>query len=261
MRRVALLSDVHGNLPALEAVLQAVADEGIGERYCLGDLVGYGPDPEGVVDRLLAEGVPTVAGNYDVGVGARMGGCGCHYVSAQAKADGEASYRYTEASTGDAAAARLLALPRELRFEHEGARVLLVHGSPRRLNEYLTPDRSDSQLSRLAAEGGADVLCVGHVHVPYHRSPSPGVHVVSAGSVGKPKDADPRACWVELLLGTEREVCEAAPDYDASGPAGAGATWCATLTHRVRYDIEAVRQAMLAANLPPTLAAALGEGR
>lgn len=210
MRRIALLSDVHGNLPALDAVLADIETAGIAEVYCLGDLVGYGPDPAGVVDRVRSSGIHTIKGNYDEGIGERRGDCGCYYATEQARVEGEASYRFTDAALDDADHAWLAALPGEIRFEHGGLRVLLVHGSPRKINEYLLPDRTDAQLSRLADAAGADVVCVGHVHVPYHRvvegADGRPVHYVSVGSVGKPKDGDPRAAWAEVLLGGPDEI-------------------------------------------------------
>lgn len=260
LRRIALFSDIHGNLVALDAVLADVARAGVREMYCLGDLVGYGPDPEGVIDRVKALGIPTILGNYDEGVGNRRGECGCYYGSEQGRRDGTASYSFTDRAVDDEHAAWLAALPKALGFEERGARVLLVHGSPRKINEYLLPERTDEQLARLAEAAGADVVCVGHVHVPYHRmlQGSQGtVHYVSAGSVGKPKDRDPRACWVELLLGTADEVMAGTPEHARATSAGATETWVAAIIHRVDYAIDDVQRQMLRAGLPPTLAAAL----
>jgi predicted phosphodiesterase len=243
MRRIALFSDIHGNLAALETVLADVDASGIEERYCLGDLVGYGPDPAGVIDRVRASGIPTVLGNYDDGIGNRRGECGCYYATPLARSDGAASYDFTEAHVDDERAAWLSSLPHELRLEHGGRRVLLVHGSPRKVNEYLQPDRTDEQLVRLAESAGADVVCIGHVHVPYHRvltgTGGARIDYVSSGSVGKPKDGDARACWVELLI----------PD---GGDAGLEAVF-----HRVGYDIGAVAEQMRAVGLPETLISAL----
>lgn len=240
MRRIALFSDIHGNLEALDAVLGDMAEARVTESYCLGDLVGYGPRPTEVLARIRDLGIPTVKGNYDEGIGERRGECGCYYATDEARAEGAASYAFTERAVGEEDARWLAALPAAVRLEHEGVRLLLTHGSPRRINEYLLPDRTDAQLARLAAEAEADVVCVGHVHVPYHRVlPSAvgegTVHYVSSGSVGKPKDGDPRACWVELLLGTGEDVRAAAPDDGASGPAGSTSTWVAALVHRVAY--------------------------
>jgi putative phosphoesterase len=241
MLRIALFSDVHGNLPALDAVLVDIGAAGVDGVYCLGDLVGYGPDPAGVIRRIRGLGIPTIRGNYDDGVGNRRRSCGCYYASDQAEADGKDSYAFTDATLDDADHEWLAALPDELRFEAEGLRVLLAHGSPRKINEYLLPDRTEKQLARLAVEADADVVCVGHVHMPYHRvltaEDGRRVDYVSDGSVGKPKDGDPRACWAEVTLGGEQRV--------------------AAVFHRVAYDVDAVASAMLAAGLPPRLAEAL----
>jgi predicted phosphodiesterase len=241
MRRIALFSDIHGNSVALDAVIADIDRSGVVERYCLGDLVGYGPDPVGVIDRIRALGIPTILGNYDDGIGNRRGQCGCYYATEQARSDGDSSYRFTEALVDDRRAAWLAALPREIRIETGGLRVLLAHGSPRKINEYLLPDRTETQLVRLAEQADADVVCIGHIHMPYHRILARGdgtpVHYVSDGSVGKPKDGDPRACWAEL-------------EIDEDG--GVGAAF-----HRVAYDIEAVADAMRSAGLPETLISAL----
>ena len=268
MRRIALYSDIHANTVALDAVLRHIEEFGPSERYCLGDLVGYGPDPTGVIERVRSSGVPVIRGNYDQGVGDRSGACGCYYATEQAQSDGAASYAFTERAVGDADAEWLANLQTEVRIEEAGVRVLLTHGSPRRINEYLMPDRGEAQLTRLARDASADVVCCGHVHLPYHRSfraepddaTSPVVHYVNSGSVGKPKDGDSRAGWVELLIGDEAEVREAAPHDTAAAPAGTSDTWVAVRFHRVPYDIETVVASMAAAGLPPTLREALRTG-
>lgn len=264
MRRIALFSDVHGNVPALDAVLADIAaSAAAGEVYCLGDLVGYGPDPAGVIARIRDAGIPTVRGNYDEGIGHSRGECGCYYATPQARLDGAASYEFTDTALGDVDREWLTTLLDEIRLEEAGACVLLAHGSPRKINEYLLPDRTDEQLARLADAAEADVVCVGHIHVPYHRvldGASGPVHYVSSGSAGKPKDGDPRASWVELLLGQEDEVRAAAPDDGSVAQAGASGVWVGTVIHRIPYDVESVARAMLDAGLPPTLAEALRRG-
>ncbi len=271
MRRFAIFSDIHANLVALDAVLADMDASEIEERYCLGDLVGYGPEPAGVIERIRSLGIPTIRGNYDDGIGNRRGECGCYYATEQARSDGAASYAFTEAAVNDADAAWLAALPDEIRLEVDGVRVLLAHGSPRRINEYLLPDRTDKQLARLAVEADADLVCVGHVHVPYHRAmlaeDGRRVHYISSGSVGKPKDGDPRASWVEVVVGSRDEV-EAAASGDAAadaagvvdatlGSAGDAGAWVGAVVHRVEYDVDAVARAVIAVGLPTTLAEAL----
>lgn len=209
MRRIALLSDVHANLPALEAVLGDIDSSGIDEVYCLGDLVGYGSDPAGVIERIRRAGIPTIRGNYDDGVGRRKGSCGCYYATPEARAEGAESYARTDVALDESEHAYLAGLLDDVRFEAEGLRVLLCHGSPRRINEYLMPDRSDDHLAKLAEQAEADLVCVGHVHVPYHRTVRMQgdrvVHFVSDGSVGRPKDGDARACWAEVVLDAAAE--------------------------------------------------------
>jgi len=261
MRRIALFSDIHGNVPALEAVLADIETRGIHEVYCLGDLVGYGPDPAGVIHLIRGLGIPTIRGNYDDGIGNRRGECGCYYATDEAKSDGARSYAFTDAALDDRDHAWLAALPDDIRFEHEGARILLAHGSPRKINEYLLPDRTDTQLARLAVEAGADLVCVGHIHIPYHRAMVAAgegtIHYVSTGSVGKPKDGDPRAGWVELVLGTAEEVAHACPADEAAGPVAATAVFAGVLVHRVSYDVETVAHGVIDVGLPARLAEAL----
>ncbi len=122
--------------------------------YCLGDLVGYGPDPNGVIELIRSEGMPTVMGNYDEGVGWETGDCGCYYDSPEAKTIGEASYLFTVEEVTAENKAFLRALPLDLRVEHCGVRLHLVHGSPRKINEYLLPDRDERTFLRILGERG-----------------------------------------------------------------------------------------------------------
>jgi len=265
MRRFALISDIHGNLPALDAALADIETHGLGSAtYCLGDLVGYGPDPAGVIERIRSLRIPTIRGNYDNGVGNRRGECGCYYATDQARQDGAASYAFTEGALSDEDHVWLSALPDEIRLEVEGLRVLLAHGSPRKINEYLLPDRTDAQLIRLAVQANADLVCVGHVHVPYHRAMTAAdgrrIHYISAGSVGKPKDGDSRAGWVEVAIGSREEVCALVTEDDAASAAGEVDTWIGVVGHRVGYDIETVSAAMRHVGLPETLIQALVQG-
>lgn len=259
MREFALYSDIHGNIAALDAVLGDMAARGVTERYCLGDLVGYGPRPGEVIDRVRATGDIVIRGNYDDGVGNRRGECGCYYATPEAKADGEASYVFTDRELDDSQHQYLTTLLDEHRFEMCGVRVLLTHGSPRRINEYLLLDRPDRHLAKLAEEAEADVVCIGHVHIPYHRAVALDggrvVHFISAGSVGKPKDGDPRACWAHVVIGTAEEV-EAAAPYDTSAEC-AGGMWVGVSFRRVEYDVASVVAEMRSAGLPERLAAAL----
>ena len=164
MTTVAVFSDVHGNLTALQAVLADVRAHAVDGVYCLGDLVGYGPDPNGVIDTVREEGIPTIMGNYDEGVGFDLGHCGCFYPDAEAKRIGAASYEFTSRTVTPERKTYLRELPRELRLEIDGLRIHLVHGSPRKINEYLLPTRDRRTYDRLAAAEDSDVLVFGHTH-------------------------------------------------------------------------------------------------
>jgi putative phosphoesterase len=235
--RLALFSDIHSNLPALEAVLADIASTGVDARYVLGDLVGYAPWPNEVLERLQAERIPTVMGNYDEGTGFDADECGCAYTNPIEKALGDASFAWTKQHVNKTNKAWLRTLRREIRFEADGLRFLLVHGSPRRINEYLYEDKPDSTFARIAAEAEADLIVCGHTHRPCQKSVD-GVWFVNDGSAGKPKDGDPRACWT-FLDTAARSVS----------------------FRRVDYDIERTAQAILSSDLPHEFVDQLREAR
>ena len=192
--RIALFSDVHANLPALEAVLDHIHEQSFDSVYCLGDLVGYAPFPNEVVERIQRERIPTIMGNYDDGVGFERDDCGCAYREADEKQRGDRSLAWTRAHSTSAIKEFLRSLQAQIRFDADGRRVLLVHGSPRKINEYLFEDRPVSSFQRLAASFDADVIAYGHTHKPYVKVVE-NVLFLNVGSVGKPKDGDWRACY------------------------------------------------------------------
>src|SRR6187431_986633 len=134
--RLGIFSDIHANLPALEAVLADIAARHVDGVYCLGDLVGYAPFPNEVTERIRLEQIPTIMGNYDDGVGFDRDECGCAYREAEERRRGDQSLAWTKAHVTPDNKAFLRTLAHEIRFEADGRRVLLVHGSPRKINEY-----------------------------------------------------------------------------------------------------------------------------
>lgn len=198
MNRVAIFSDIHANYPALEAVLADMDARGLEERYCLGDLVGYATFPNEVVETIRAERISCIMGNYDLGVGNDSDDCGCAYKDAISEALGKRSIAWSNSHTTFENKTYLRELPAQMALQLGDLRVALVHGSPRKVNEYLYEDRPDASLERLLDMVDADVLLCGHTHLPYHRVLPSGRHVINEGSVGKPKDGDPRACYVIL---------------------------------------------------------------
>jgi putative phosphoesterase len=203
--RIAIFSDLHGNCAATEAVLAAIDAERPEAAYCLGDLVGYGACPNETIALIRERGIPTIMGNYDDGVGFDRDDCGCAYKDAGERERGQQSLMWTRSVTTEEHKAYLCTLLPEIRFEAEGSRFRLVHGSPRRMNEYLFADRDPRSLERIARQADADVLIFGHTHKPWVREIG-GVLFINAGSVGKPKDGDPRAAWALLTLAPGQPV-------------------------------------------------------
>ena len=232
--RIALFSDIHGNLQALEAVLADIGAQKPDAVYCLGDLVGYGANPNEVAERLRREGYPTVMGNYDDGVGFDRDECGCAYREEAERERGQRSLEWTKARVTPENKSFLRSLAHEIRFEAEGRRILLVHGSPRKINEYLFEDRPLSSFQRLAATSNADAIVFGHTHRPYVKDVD-GVTFVNIGSVGKPKDGDWRACYALLDAGK-------------------------AAFRRVEYDVKTAAAAIRATDLPHEFAADIESG-
>jgi putative phosphoesterase len=166
---VAIFSDGHANQPALEMVLADIRRQSPDAVYCLGDLVGYAPFPNEVTERIRTEHIATIMGNYDDGVGFDRDECGCAYREAEERRLGDQSFRWTKEHVTPENKAFLRGLPPNIRTEVGAKRVLLVHGSPRKINEYLFEDRPVSSFQRLAASSNADVIVFGHTHKPYAR--------------------------------------------------------------------------------------------
>ena len=156
--RYALISDIHANLPALEAVLADVAAPGADATYHLGDLVGYAPWPNEVVERIATERIAGVAGNYDSTVATDYQHCGCRYEGAQQEALSHLSYEWTREHVSAETKQRLGALP--FRFDLRpagghlaGPTLTLVHGNQVLNTVYVTEDRSDDFLTKMGQGG------------------------------------------------------------------------------------------------------------
>lgn len=240
MNQLTIFGDIHANLPALEAVLADMDARSLSNRYCLGDLVGYGTFPNEVITAIRERNIPTLMGNYDRGVGNDSDDCGCAYTNPVSEALGKRSIAWTNAHTTAENKAYLARLPLQFSLRLGDLRVALVHGSPRRVNEYLFEDRPDISLERLLDMVQADVLVCGHTHLGYHRILPSGRHVVNAGSVGKPKDGDPRAGYV-VLEANGRDL--------------------RVNFIRVEYDVERAAQAIEASEMPHEYAGMLRVGK
>ncbi len=204
-RRIAILSDLHGNSAATRVVLDEIDVASPDDIYCLGDLVGYGPEPNETIELIRERRIPTITGNYDDGVGFNRDDCGCAYKDVGERERGQRSLMWTREVVTSGNKTWLRGLPPEIRLDADGVRLRLVHGSPRRMNEYLFEDRDPNSLARIARSADCDVLLFGHTHIPWSRMIE-GVRMINTGSAGKPKDGDPRAAWVLLEIGPEGQL-------------------------------------------------------
>ena len=181
--RIAVLADLHANLPALRAVLDDVLALGCDTMWCVGDVVGRGPHPSQVVDELRALAVPTIQGNWDEAVALRRLNPGVVWPNAEAESAGQFSLEWTIRNLSEDQRSWLRQLPVIDRFSLEERSVLLFHGSPVRQNDYLWSDRPSRVFARMVSEQGDDLLCFGNTHEAFHRLVGKS-HFVAAGSVG-----------------------------------------------------------------------------
>jgi|SRR5450631_1542332 len=255
--KIALFSDIHANLPALEAFFRSMEAHRPDAIYCLGDLVGYNIWPGEVINEVRRRGIPTIAGNYDFGIGRSSNDCGCAYKTDQEKANGAVSISFTNDIVKDEERKYLRTLPAHIKVEFQlnsdKLNLLLVHGSPRKINEYLFEDREEKSLLRIMQDADADIMCFGHTHKPYHRI-LPSVagenehyrHAINIGSVGKPKDGDPRGCYVLLHVNENSRIDDR--------------TTVQAEFVRFDYDIEAAATAVEQSPLPNDYAESLRKG-
>ena len=181
--RIALLADLHANLPALRAVLADVTAIGCEAVWCAGDVVGRGPHPNEVIEELRALDIPTVQGNWDEAVGMGREVTGSIWATTEGEATGYASLAWTTTHTSEENRGWLRQLPATMRLEVPGRTALLFHGTPLKEHEYLWEDRPSRYFARIAADEGDDIFCFGHTHETYHRVLGQ-THFVAAGSVG-----------------------------------------------------------------------------
>lgn len=219
---IGLISDVHGNMPALEAVLDDMPE--VDAYVNAGDVVGYNPYPSECVEAVRDRGIATVQGNHDRAVAGDTS-FGFH-------SDAGRAVEWTQENVDDETLDWLGELPAERETVVSGVRVKIVHGAPGDPDRYTFPrDFSESLLE------GEDVLVLGHTHVQAKREYDEGV-VVNPGSVGQPRDNDPRAAYA--LLDTETHEVE---------------------LRRVEYPVSQVQDEIRRVGLPESLAERLAEGR
>lgn len=239
-RRIALLGGVYGNDLALEAVLADAAARDAEAVYCLGDLGGLGPHPDRAIRLLREGGVTCIQGNYDVAVAQGLPDCGCGYADPRDNAFARVSYEFTLGRTSTEHRRWLGALPPLGRIVLGRWRVLLAHGSPRQINEFLWETTTpNGLLESFCRTGDADVLAVTHTGLKWHRALPSGRHAVNVGAAGRPEnDGSPRV-WYTLLTATPDLSVEFVP---------------------VSYDHETLARAMDRAGLPPEFSETIRTG-
>lgn len=252
--KLAVISCIHGNLPALDAVLADIVQQAE-KIYCVGDLVGYGPYPNEVVERMRSLNIPTCAGCWDEDVVEGINACECSYPSLLAEKRGMAAHEWTNREVTLETREFLAQLPHSLSEDN----LCFVHGSPYSAHEYLLPEMDAFVAMERVISTGADVLFCGHTHAPYVRSldngqlqiyitgprinseqlsfTAPLKQIVNVGSVGEPRHGRPNATYVL---------------YDT-------ATGQVTL-REVPYDYEKTCAAIIEKGLPPIFAWRLAKG-
>lgn len=194
--KFAIISDIHGNLPALEAVLHDIQKQDVDEAFCLGDLVNFAGWDNEVIDLLRERGILTVQGNHDEGIGLGRTYFNFSAHSEAQKSFGLLSIAHVNATITEANRRYLRFLPVTVRMEFklalERLSVLFVHSSPEDDEEYVRPDVSDEHLLELFDIAHAELLVMGHTHQPMHRTIHTEEgnrkiyrHAINPGSVGK----------------------------------------------------------------------------
>lgn len=237
--KFAVFGDIHGNLEALKAAYDSAQAAGAEKIYHLGDLGGYSPFVNEVVDFIREHNIEGVQGNYDETVANDREHCGCKSEDPVQEEMANRSFAWTKNHASEKTKAFLRKLPIKITLTVRGRNVMLFHATPHKNNLYWYEDRPEDFYREMAAKVDAEILIYGHTHKHY-RKDFGGKIFINAGSVGKPKDGDPRAC-VALIQITAKPVIV---DF-----------------LRVPYDVEKTTQAIVANGLPEYFAQRLKEAR
>lgn len=233
--RLAFFGGVYNNARALSAAVADAKRWVADALYALGDFGGFGPHPDRVFPVLLDSGVQPIQGNYEESLSSGAEDCHCGYTDPRDNHFAQISYDYTNANTSREWKTWMGTLPKTRRLEVAGRRVLLVHGSPRKINEFLWESNSPVPfLEKLLTDHEADVLVCTHTGLHWHRRLPSGRLVVNAGVLGRPANDGRTNVWYARLTFAG----------DASGKIG--------VEHvPVTYDHEALARDMEEERLPP----------
>ena len=205
--RVAFIGGIYSNFWALDATLADIRRRGVDSIHFLGDLGAFGPYPDRVPERLIAEGIPGIQGNYEESLSTGATDCHCGYTDPRDNYYAQISYDYTFANTSDMFKQWMGTLPGSIRFDAGDWRFLLVHGSPRKINEFLWSSNSPTPfLEKLCADYDADVIVCTHTGLQWHRPLAAGKHVINAGVIGRPANDGRTNVWYTLVTTSDRKL-------------------------------------------------------
>ncbi len=198
--RIALIGGIYSNYHALVATLDDIGRRSPDATWFLGDLGAFGPHPDRVPELLIERGIPGIQGNYEESLSSGATDCNCGYTDPRDNEYAQLSYDYTAANTSDDLKRWMGTLPKNIRFDAGGLRVLLSHGSPRKINEFLWRSTSpDAFLHRLCDEHQADVIVCTHSGLHWHKELTPRRHVINAGVIGRPANDGRTNVWYTML--------------------------------------------------------------
>ena len=198
--KVAVFGGVYSNLQGLEALVAEASDRGIEQLYCLGDLGGFGPHPERIWQAVKEASIACVQGNYEESLASGRDDCNCGYTDPRDNHFAELSYRYTAHNCSPEFKTWMGRLPVRRRIRVGARKLLLVHGSPREVNEFLFDSTTPAAfLEVILDQENCDGFLCTHTGLPWHRRLPSGRDVVNVGAVGRPaNDGDPRVRYCVL---------------------------------------------------------------
>ena len=221
--RIALIGGIYSNFQALQATLADIDRRGADSTYFLGDLGAFGPHPDRIPELLAERAIAGIQGNYEESLSSGAMDCNCGYTDPRDNHYAKISYDYTAEKTSEKNKQWMGKLPKTLRLEAGGLKILLSHGSPRKINEFLWRSTSpDPFLRRMCDDYAADVIVCTHSGLHWHKRLEDGRHVINAGVIGRPANDGRTNVWYAMLSVRDRALdVEFVPvDYDHALLAG-----------------------------------------